>query len=106
MLLKDIYKIWIISDKALFHLSFTTGESKTQHISREEIRKDAALLEQAGKPSGAMAHRAHLVDEFLESEDIHQMDCPVKSSEFIRIGYAWDVLEREIATRKLPPRTI
>ncbi|GFS84632.1 hypothetical protein TNCV_4607561 [Trichonephila clavipes] len=54
MLRKGISKTWITSDKALFHLSFTTGEMKIQHISLEKRRKDAALLEKARKPSGVM----------------------------------------------------
>ncbi|GFT29820.1 hypothetical protein TNCV_4892121 [Trichonephila clavipes] len=54
MLRKGIYKTWINSNKTLFHLSFTTDETKIQHISREKRRKDTALLEKANKPSGVM----------------------------------------------------
>ncbi|GFY05711.1 hypothetical protein TNCV_4403781 [Trichonephila clavipes] len=54
MLRKGIYKTWITSDKASFYLSFTTGETKIQRISREKHRKEAALLEKASKPSGVM----------------------------------------------------
>ncbi|GFV03723.1 hypothetical protein TNCV_1876711 [Trichonephila clavipes] len=61
MLRKDIYKAWIHSDKALFYLPFTTGETKIQHISCEKRRKDAALLEKASKPSSVM-----VVSEMME----------------------------------------
>ncbi|GFS89500.1 uncharacterized protein TNCV_1810021 [Trichonephila clavipes] len=54
MLRKVINKTWITSDKALFHLTFTTGETKIQQISREKRRKDAALLEKASKPPGVI----------------------------------------------------
>ncbi|GFX72532.1 hypothetical protein TNCV_4061291 [Trichonephila clavipes] len=33
-------------------------------------------------------HRAHLVDDFLESEDIRRMDWPIRSPEIIRIEHA------------------
>ncbi|GFW23179.1 DDE_3 domain-containing protein [Trichonephila clavipes] len=48
--------------------------------------------------------RAHLVDEFLESEDIHRMDWPVRSPDLILIEHAWDPLT--IATRKPSLRTL
>ncbi|GFX19263.1 transposable element Tc1 transposase [Trichonephila clavipes] len=52
------------------------------------------------------AVRAHLVDEFLESEDIHRMDWPVISEDLISILHAWSALRRAIATHKPPLRTI
>ncbi|GFW41248.1 hypothetical protein TNCV_1002411 [Trichonephila clavipes] len=55
MLHKVIHKTWITSDKALFHLPFTTGKTKIHNISREKRRKDAALLEKASMSSGVMS---------------------------------------------------
>ncbi|GBN59779.1 Transposable element Tcb2 transposase [Araneus ventricosus] len=51
-------------------------------------------------------HRALLVDEFLESEDIRWMDWPARSPDLNPIQHVWDALRRAIATRNLPPRTI
>ncbi|GFY30709.1 transposable element Tcb2 transposase [Trichonephila clavipes] len=54
----------------------------------------------------ARPHRALLVDEFLESEDIHRMDWPARSSDLNPIEHVWDTLGRAIATRNRPRRTI
>ncbi|KFM71121.1 Transposable element Tc3 transposase, partial [Stegodyphus mimosarum] len=54
----------------------------------------------------ARPHRALLVDEFLESEDIRGMDWPARSPDLNPIEHVWDALGRAIATRNPPPRTI
>ncbi|GBO13859.1 hypothetical protein AVEN_267484-1 [Araneus ventricosus] len=47
----------------------------------------------------ARPHRALLVGEFLESEDIRRMDWPARSPDLNPIEHVWDALGREIATR-------
>ncbi|GFS58959.1 transposable element Tc1 transposase [Trichonephila clavipes] len=37
-------------------------------------------------------HRDHLVDEFLESENVRRIDWPVRSPDLIRTEYAWNTL--------------
>ncbi|GFX10440.1 DDE_3 domain-containing protein [Trichonephila clavipes] len=54
----------------------------------------------------ARSHRAHLVDKFLERDDIHRIDLPVRSPNLIRIEYVWDALGRAIGTHIIPLRTI
>ncbi|GBM88938.1 Transposable element Tcb2 transposase [Araneus ventricosus] len=54
----------------------------------------------------ARPHRALLVDEFLESEDIRRMDWPARSPDLSPIKHVWDAMGRAIATRNTPPRTI
>ncbi|GBN39097.1 hypothetical protein AVEN_161008-1 [Araneus ventricosus] len=54
----------------------------------------------------ARPHRALLVDEFLESEDIRRMDWPARSPDLNPIEHVWDALGRSIATRNPPPRTM
>ncbi|GBO44153.1 hypothetical protein AVEN_239551-1, partial [Araneus ventricosus] len=54
----------------------------------------------------ARPHRALLVDEFLESEDIRRMDWPARSPDLNPIEHVWDSLGRAIATSNPPPRTI
>ncbi|GFW40067.1 hypothetical protein TNCV_5117501 [Trichonephila clavipes] len=51
-------------------------------------------------------HRSYLIDEFLESEDIHRMDWPVRAPDLIPIEPACDAMWRPIVTRNNPPRTI
>ncbi|GFV05035.1 transposable element Tc1 transposase [Trichonephila clavipes] len=51
-------------------------------------------------------HRAHVVDEYLEIEDIRRMDWPVIPADLIRAEHAWDALGWTIATRNPLPRTI
>ncbi|GFY14224.1 DDE_3 domain-containing protein [Trichonephila clavipes] len=51
-------------------------------------------------------HRALLVDEFLESEDIRRMDWLVRSPDLNPIENVWDALRRAIVTRNPPQRTI
>ncbi|GFX60572.1 transposable element Tcb2 transposase [Trichonephila clavipes] len=47
--------------------------------------------------------RALLVDEFLESEDIHRLDLSSRSPDFNPIEHIWDDLGRVFETRN-PPR--
>ncbi|GFX82636.1 DDE_3 domain-containing protein [Trichonephila clavipes] len=55
----------------------------------------------------ARPHRALLVYEFLESEDIcRRMDCTARSPDLNLIEHVWDALRRAIATRNPPPRNI
>ncbi|GBN19312.1 hypothetical protein AVEN_216948-1 [Araneus ventricosus] len=54
----------------------------------------------------ARPHRALLVDEFLESEEIRRKDWPARSPYPIPIEHVCDALGRAIATRNHLPRTI
>ncbi|GFV11305.1 hypothetical protein TNCV_3723941 [Trichonephila clavipes] len=54
MLRNGRYETWITYDEALFHLSFTTGKTKIQYISRRKRRKDAAVMKNARWSSGVM----------------------------------------------------
>ncbi|GFV55222.1 transposable element Tcb1 transposase [Trichonephila clavipes] len=48
-------------------------------------------------------HRANIVDECLQSEDITRMDWPAYSSDSNPIEYVSDMLGRRIAVRQPPP---
>ncbi|GFT70244.1 DDE_3 domain-containing protein [Trichonephila clavipes] len=54
----------------------------------------------------ARPHRAVLVDEFLQSEDIRRMDWPAMSPDLNPIKHVWHALGRAIGTRYSPPSTI
>ncbi|GFU49041.1 DDE_3 domain-containing protein [Trichonephila clavipes] len=46
----------------------------------------------------ARPQRDHLVDEFLESEDIGLINWPASSLDFNPVKHAWDALGRAIVT--------
>ncbi|GBM29736.1 Transposable element Tcb2 transposase [Araneus ventricosus] len=56
--------------------------------------------------NNARPHRALLIDEFLESENIRRMDWQARSPDLNPIEHVWNALGRAIATRNPPPRNI
>ncbi|UYV61726.1 hypothetical protein LAZ67_1006170 [Cordylochernes scorpioides] len=52
----------------------------------------------------ARPHRALMINEYLESEDIQRMECPARSLDLNPIEHVWDVLRRRIGSRSPPPR--
>ncbi|GFW55914.1 DDE_3 domain-containing protein [Trichonephila clavipes] len=51
----------------------------------------------------ARPHRANIVDECLQSEDINRMYRPAYSPDLNPIEHAWDMLGRRIAARQPSP---
>ncbi|GFY27447.1 transposable element Tcb2 transposase [Trichonephila clavipes] len=51
----------------------------------------------------ARPHRANIVDECLQSEDITRMDWPAYSPDLNSIAHVWNMLYRRIAVRQPPP---
>ncbi|GFY16642.1 transposable element Tcb1 transposase [Trichonephila clavipes] len=51
----------------------------------------------------ARPHRANIVDECLQSEDITRMDWPAYSPDLNPIEHVGDMLGRRIAARQPPP---
>ncbi|GFY22066.1 transposable element Tcb1 transposase [Trichonephila clavipes] len=51
-------------------------------------------------------HRASIVDECLQSEDITRMDWPAYSPDLNLIEHVWDMLGRRIAARQPPPTCV
>ncbi|GFW63828.1 transposable element Tcb1 transposase [Trichonephila clavipes] len=51
----------------------------------------------------ARPHRANIVDECLQSEDITRMDWLAQSPDLNPIEHVWDMLGRRIAARQPPP---
>ncbi|GFV93905.1 transposable element Tcb1 transposase [Trichonephila clavipes] len=53
--------------------------------------------------NNARPHRANIVDEFLQSEDITRMDWPAYSPDLNPIEHVWDMLGRRIVARQPRP---
>ncbi|UYV83242.1 hypothetical protein LAZ67_23000264, partial [Cordylochernes scorpioides] len=54
----------------------------------------------------ACPHRARLVNEYLQSENIRRMDWPARSPDLNPIEHVWDALGRRIGARHPSPRTL
>ncbi|GFX83355.1 transposable element Tcb1 transposase [Trichonephila clavipes] len=83
----------------------------TDHTYRDVILEQHVRLYRGGMcaeflfmDDNARPHRANIVDECLQSEDITPMDWPAYSPELNPIEHVWDILGRRIAAGK-PPST-
>ncbi|GFT32630.1 transposable element Tcb1 transposase [Trichonephila clavipes] len=71
-----------------------------QHVRLFRGTMGAALL---FMDDNARPHRANIVDEWLQSEDITRMDWPAYSPDLNPTEHVWDMLGRRIAARQPPP---
>ncbi|UYV60867.1 hypothetical protein LAZ67_1002641 [Cordylochernes scorpioides] len=61
---------------------------------RDQIGHNLILMDDNARP-----HRARLVNEYLQSENIRRMDWPARSPDLNPIEHVWDVLGRRIGAR-------
>ncbi|GFU23397.1 transposable element Tc3 transposase [Trichonephila clavipes] len=96
----------ILGSRTDLHVQSVT---MTGHIYREVILEQHVRLclgamgaEFLFTDDNARPHRASIVDECLQSEDIIRMNWPAYSPDLTPIEHVWDMLHRQIAASKLP----
>ncbi|GFT36611.1 transposable element Tcb2 transposase [Trichonephila clavipes] len=96
-------------------LAAATGAVASRQTIYRRLSEKAFMPESQGSAYGrdflfmddnARPHRANLVDEFLESEDIKRIPWPANSPDLNPIENLWDYLGRAIARRHPPPRDV
>ncbi|GFW56377.1 transposable element Tc3 transposase [Trichonephila clavipes] len=97
----------ILGSRTDLHVQSVT---MTRHIYRDVILEQHVRLFQGAMGAeflfmddDARPHRANIVDECLQSEDITRMDWPAYSPDLNPIKHVWDMLGRRIAVRQPPP---
>ncbi|GFT84815.1 transposable element Tcb1 transposase [Trichonephila clavipes] len=82
----------------------------TDHIYRDVILEQHVRLFRGAmdaeflfRDDNARPHRANIVDECFQSEDITRMDWPAYSPDLNPREHVWDMLGRRIAARQPPP---
>ncbi|GFU06470.1 DDE_3 domain-containing protein [Trichonephila clavipes] len=68
------------------------------HLFRGAMGAEFLFIDNSARP-----HRAIIVDEYLQTEDIPRMDWPAYSPDLNPIEHVWDMLCRRIAARQPPP---
>ncbi|GFU77356.1 metabotropic glutamate receptor 3 [Trichonephila clavipes] len=82
----------------------------TGHIYRDVILEQLVRLFRGAMGAeflfvddNARPHRANILDECLQSEDITRMDRPAYSPDLNSVEHVWDMLGQRIAARQPPP---
>ncbi|UYV77443.1 hypothetical protein LAZ67_15001039 [Cordylochernes scorpioides] len=68
---------------------------------RDQIGHNLIFMDVNARP-----HRARVVNEYLQSENIRRMDWPARSPDLNPIEHVWDALGRRIGARHPSPRTL
>ncbi|GFT93296.1 transposable element Tcb1 transposase [Trichonephila clavipes] len=103
-----VWKGIILGSRTDLHVQCVT---MTGHIYRDVILAQHVRLFRGSMGAeflfiddNARPHRANIVDEYLQLEDITRMDCPADSPDLNPIEHVWDMHGRRIAVRQpLPP---
>ncbi|GFU50098.1 transposable element Tcb2 transposase [Trichonephila clavipes] len=71
------------------------------HLFRGVVGSDFIFMDDK-----APCHRAVLIDDFLETENIQRMSWPVNCPDLNPIEHVWDMLERQNAALSHPPSSV
>ncbi|GFX54896.1 transposable element Tcb1 transposase [Trichonephila clavipes] len=105
-----VWLIWggiILGSRTDLHVQSVT---LTGHIHRDVILEQHVRLFRGAMgekflftDDNARPHRANIIDECLQSEDITRMEWPAYSLNLIPLEHVWDMLGQRIAARQTPP---
>ncbi|GFX37199.1 transposable element Tc3 transposase [Trichonephila clavipes] len=95
----------IFGSRTDLHVQMMTGHIYRDDILEQHVRlfRGAMGAEFLFMDDNAHPHRANIVDEYLQSEDITRMDWTAYSPDLNPIEHVWDMLGRRIAARQPPP---
>ncbi|GFW54358.1 transposable element Tcb1 transposase [Trichonephila clavipes] len=97
----------ILGSRTDLHVQSVTmiGHTYRDVILEQYVRllRGAMVAEFLFMDDNARPHRANIVDECLQSEDITRMDCPAYSPDLNPIEHVCDMLGRRIAARQPLP---
>ncbi|GFV76901.1 transposable element Tcb2 transposase [Trichonephila clavipes] len=91
---------------------FDTGSVTAQRYRDEVLEPYVRLFRGAVGPDfifmddNAPCHRAELIDDFLETENIQRISWPANSPDLNPIEHVWDMLGRKIAALSHPPSSV
>ncbi|GFT33635.1 transposable element Tcb2 transposase [Trichonephila clavipes] len=106
-----VWAVIIMDGRTDLHF-FDTGSVTAQRYRDEVLEPYVHLLRGAVGPDfifmddNAPCHRAVLIDDFLETENIQRMSWPENSSDLNSIEHVWDMLGRQIAAISHPPLSV
>ncbi|GFW00356.1 transposable element Tcb2 transposase [Trichonephila clavipes] len=101
----------MIDGRTDFHF-FDTGSVTAQRYRDEVLEPYVRLFRGAvgsdfiSMDDNAPCHRVVLIDDFLETENIHRMSGPANSPDLNPIEHVWDMLGRQIAALSHPPSSV
>ncbi|GFU49217.1 transposable element Tc3 transposase [Trichonephila clavipes] len=99
---------WLVWEGIILGSRTDQSVTMTGHIYRDVILERHAFRGSTGAEflfmdDSAHPHRASIVDECLQLEDITRMDWPAYSPDLNPVEQEWDMLGRRIAARQPPP---
>ncbi|GFS69905.1 transposable element Tcb2 transposase [Trichonephila clavipes] len=101
----------MMDDRTDLHF-FDTGSVTAQRCRDEVLEPYVRLFRGTVGPDfifmddNAPCHRAVLIDDFLETENIQRMSWPANSPDLNPIEDVWDMLGRQIAALSYPPSSV